>query len=362
MKKYTDFYRTKTSSQSSYFIGANTKAGFRSDAPFYFNEELLNKFYIIKGGPGTGKSTIMKNCAKEAEQSGANVTYLFCSSDPDSLDGIIISKNGVQIAICDGTHPHVADSSLPGCCGEIIDCGIGWDSSKLSERRDDIACESARKSICFERCYAYLSAADKIKSAIRSCALRYTDTEKMQKAIRRIIRSIPRQKRSYDERYCTTQAISMNGGVRLSTFEGCTTLIGIKDFASVSPIFFSLLSEELKNSGRSREVSVSPVGDICEIRLPQADIAFVPFRSDMVYTKVLQLKNYIIASSEAECRSKRKFNEKCFTEMVYCASDALAEARDHHFALEKIYCSAMDFSAIDKLSDGLCKRIKGYIK
>ena len=362
MKKYADFYKIKTATPQSFFIGANTKSGFQRTALSLCNESELTRLYIIKGGPGTGKSTIMKSCAKTANNSGADITYLFCSSDPDSLDGIIISKGTVKLAVTDGTHPHTADSSLPGCCGEIIDCGIGWDSSKLAIRRDDIATESARKSICFERGYAYLSAADKIKTTVQRSAMRYTDHSKMSDAIKRMIKALPKQKSPYFESICTTEAISMVGGVRLSTFENSTSLIAVKEFASISPIFFETLAQELRKSGRSQEISVSPMGDICEIRLPLADISFVPFRDGMVYTKVFQLKNFIICSSESECRGKRKFNEKCYSEMIYSASDSFSEAKLHHFTLEEIYRSAMDFSAINKLSTELCDKISFLIK
>ena len=54
--------------KSASFLGANTPKGFVS-----FFDELYNPYdncsaYIIKGGPGTGKSTLMKAICLECEK------------------------------------------------------------------------------------------------------------------------------------------------------------------------------------------------------------------------------------------------------------------------------------------------------
>ena len=51
------FMRTK-----HYFACGNTAKGFHNF--FRNNIELLTKIFILKGGPGTGKSTLMKKLGK----------------------------------------------------------------------------------------------------------------------------------------------------------------------------------------------------------------------------------------------------------------------------------------------------------
>ena len=62
--------------------------------------------YILKGGPGCGKSSLMHRVAQRAEEAGESVEYIQCSGDPDSLDAILLP--GRKTAIVDGTAPHVA--------------------------------------------------------------------------------------------------------------------------------------------------------------------------------------------------------------------------------------------------------------
>ena len=64
--------------QQSYFLGGVTANGFRT----HFSEQILRPdfyTYILKGGPGTGKSTLMKRIA--AAFPDEPVSLYYCSSD-----------------------------------------------------------------------------------------------------------------------------------------------------------------------------------------------------------------------------------------------------------------------------------------
>ena len=68
-----------------FFLGATTPAGFKG----YFEplrREPGMQMYLIKSGPGCGKSTLMKRLARAAEQRGELAQRIHCASDPDSLD------------------------------------------------------------------------------------------------------------------------------------------------------------------------------------------------------------------------------------------------------------------------------------
>ena len=72
-----------------FFLGATTPAGFKG----YFEplrHEPGMQMYLIKSGPGCGKSTLMKRLARAAEQRGELTQRIHCASDPDSLDGVIL--------------------------------------------------------------------------------------------------------------------------------------------------------------------------------------------------------------------------------------------------------------------------------
>ena len=69
----------------SLFAGANSAAGFVSFYETILFDEEIERIYILKGGPGTGKSRFMKDAALLAVERGFSVERYSCSSDPDSL-------------------------------------------------------------------------------------------------------------------------------------------------------------------------------------------------------------------------------------------------------------------------------------
>ena len=87
------------------FSGGNTSKGFHSFMTILTQQEA-NRILCLKGGPGTGKSTLMKKVAKVFKDKGYSLEYHHCSSDDSSLDAIVIKR---KLAILDGTKPHIVD-------------------------------------------------------------------------------------------------------------------------------------------------------------------------------------------------------------------------------------------------------------
>ncbi len=358
MKNYSDFYKTIDSHPDSFFIGANTSSGFIYANKDLLNENSLTRLYILKGGPGTGKSTLMKKCRSYFEGKGAKVTSYYCSSDPNSLDAIIIKKENHRIAIADGTAPHSIDGQLPGAISEIINLGVLWNSDKLENSLDKIAFHSANKALSFDAAKKYLASASEIKDILTSSAKKGFYYEKASKAINLLLASIPKQKTNATKRYVITEAISMRGAIRLSTFDCSKYLIGVTDFCGLSPLFFDLLEMAIEKSGRSMIISRSPLGEISEIFLPCQNIAFVPTREGPEYSKCIRLSRFADKEYFSSCSAKRRFNQRCLLEMLGSALSALDDAKKYHFALEEIYSQAMDFSKMDDIYEKLIHSIE----
>lgn len=87
-----------------YFLGGNTPAGFYSLYHQLSDPERLRAVYIIKGGPGSGKSTLMRRVERHAQAAGLETQQVLCSGDPESLDALILPQLGA--ALVDGTAPQ----------------------------------------------------------------------------------------------------------------------------------------------------------------------------------------------------------------------------------------------------------------
>ena len=118
---------------NKYFVASNSSDGFCSYYGNAFDIKKFSKIYAIKGGSGTGKAYFMKRIAQDACEKGYSVRYIYCSSDPSSLDGIIIDE--LKIAVLDGTAPHIYEPSVVGAVDNIVNLGSFLDENMLSKSR-----------------------------------------------------------------------------------------------------------------------------------------------------------------------------------------------------------------------------------
>lgn len=138
-----------------YFLGNNSGHGFFN---CYDNElRALSRVILLKGGAGTGKSTLLKRVAAAAKKRGLDYELWYCSGDPKSLDGVYIKR--LDAAVVDATSPHASGVDIPVVKDVIFDLANGLGADKLKDRRDEIEqlvkCKKAR----FKRAYQHLKCA-----------------------------------------------------------------------------------------------------------------------------------------------------------------------------------------------------------
>lgn len=152
------------------FPGGNTSKGFYS---FYDQiiEQDATHIFVIKGGPGVGKSTFMRKIGETFLDLGYDVEFHCCSSDNGSIDGVVLSK--LKIALLDGTSPHVVDPKNPGAVDDIIHLGDYWNENGLRAHKKEILILNQETWRLFRRAYSYLAAANLFLKEVRSF---YRDT------------------------------------------------------------------------------------------------------------------------------------------------------------------------------------------
>ena len=130
----------------SYFLAANSGRGFFS---LYDQFPPAGAFlHIIKGGPGTGKSSFMRRIREAAQQRGYDTETILCSGDPDSLDGLYIPALG--LAWVDGTAPHVQEPEVFGGTADYVNLGAYCPTPLSAEDR----ARAAALTEAYRACYA----------------------------------------------------------------------------------------------------------------------------------------------------------------------------------------------------------------
>lgn len=87
-----------------FFLGVNSPQGFVSRFDQLAGTGDDWRTFLLKGGPGTGKSTILGKIAAHFGKSHSDMQIIHSSYEPDSLDAVILP--GLKASIADGTSPH----------------------------------------------------------------------------------------------------------------------------------------------------------------------------------------------------------------------------------------------------------------
>ena len=347
--------------QMKYFLGTNSSIGFFSLFDELYDPFEDSKAYIIKGGPGTGKSGLMKKVAKKAQQEGVECELIYCSSDPESLDAIILPQ--MKVCIADGTAPHIVEPKFPGCVEQIINLGEFWDADKLRANADEIKALTVENSGYHQRAQRFLKASSALLSDSRKIVSQYTDYEKLinysVRLARRELGCVAVGKKAKKR---MLSAITPNG---LMTFEStiknmCERIVLIDDcIGDTSERILKLMAEYAQGCGYGAIVCPSPtfVTGIDQVLVPELSLAFVREQTveDVLPIKKIHARRFMDSVGIKDHKYRMRFNKKAGNDLQDEAIKLLKSAKKTHDKLESFYIEAMNFDAVDDKTNKLIR-------
>lgn len=346
--------------------------GFRSMFSRSYSPEEGWRAYIIKGGPGTGKSTLMRSVCAAAEEAGVWAERIRCSSDPDSLDAVILPT--LRRAIYDGTAPHVMEPTLPGACEQLVDLGQAWDGALLYQRREEIARLSARCSALHRQATSMLACADVFRRRLTEPARQAADLAKIDRAAHRLCErfglagSGAGRGRSSLRLACavTPRGIFTAAQEHIDSY-GRVVPVCDRSFA-VSGLLLSRLQELLLGKGYDLiTCTCSQEPDRIEhLLLPSEDICFTT-RSDFhggerhtaADARAVRTERFLPAELTRGRHPQQAADRREILRFTELAADCMRQAKAVHDRLEDCYRDAMDFSLVDDIARRTAEVILG---
>ncbi|MCX7615596.1 MAG: hypothetical protein N2Z65_07575 [Clostridiales bacterium] len=350
----------------SFFLGANTPRGFYSAFDSLTDDKAIDQVFIIKGGPGCGKSSFMKKLGSKLIDTGADTEFIHCSSDPDSLDGIISPK--AKTVICDGTSPHVTEPKYPGAFETYLNFADFWDSSKIKKNYTDIVALNSAIKQCYRRAYGFISAASKVSDEMFATILPFTEIAKIEKRTKGIIsREIHNKSTSegvVKKRFLssfTPKGILFLSDTVSSLFN---RVYRLSDTYGLSHFMLSSIVKASCAAGHDTYVCycpMNPEGKIDHVLIPDLSLAFVTTNDNLPYSddsdRHIRLDAYINRDQYLDTRDQLRQWKKNYQLLLDQALQSIHTANSFHDKLETYYVPAMDFSKVNKLFDELCPKI-----
>lgn len=358
----------KVGSVRRVFPGGNTYKGFHSFYDYILDQENAKKIIILKGGPGVGKSSFMKKLGESMSQKGFDVEYHHCSSDNNSIDGVVFHEIGV--ALLDGTSPHTVDPKIPGAIDTIIHLGDFWEEEKLMENKELILRDTKEVSRFFKRAYGYLVSAKGAYDNLRANIDEATDYGKLNMLSNKLINEIFTDHKYSEilgkERHLFGSAITPDG--IMDHLE--TLILPNENIYVIQDKYSCNHSELLIKIGKlaiTRGYNVEFFHNYYDYK--KIDDIIIKDISTAITTsdKFIDEDNIIFdldkCLNEAILDNRQdeiKLDTQVFEELIHLAIITIGKAKKLHDKLEEYYIPNMDFETIDLLQENILEKILSY--
>jgi hypothetical protein len=157
------------------FASSHTSQGFYTFIPELM--EGLSKAYVLKGPPGSGKSSLIRLIGDVMSQQGYDVEFWVSAQDPVSPDGVYIPQlNG---AVINGSLPRPIDPKYPGVRELIINLSEFWDQAIVDQNQREIIDRVDQADRCWSQLYRILKEASRVKEEIRKSNAAHLNVKKI---------------------------------------------------------------------------------------------------------------------------------------------------------------------------------------
>lgn len=355
------------------FPGGNTSRGFVS-----FYEHIAPRSarysFILKGGPGTGKSTFMKRIAADLLALGIDAEMHHCSADAESVDAVAFPAIGV--ALIDGTAPHTFEPEYYNVNGAVVDLGRFCNETTLQRHRDGIArvTEGARAS--FRRAYRYLAAARHVREDWDATNGAARDEGLLNEERTRLIGTL----------FANSSAAAPGVGRRRRLFASSITPDGPCNYVEswAGPLRRKFIVKGEPGTGRAalmNQIADAAVGrgydvelyhcafeprDIDHVLIPALDTAvissvppheYVVDNGDEPSVQLIDLNRCLQSDVSGAATPYIATARFTFWQLFRHAVSALKDAQRLHMQLESYYAPHVDFDSIEQLRQTIRDRI-----
>lgn len=355
--------------QIDFFMGANTPDGFCT----FYDELKVPKdnwrSFLIKGGAGTGKSGVMKkvvSCFGEKEEM---MELIHCSSDPNSLDGVIL--HNAKISMVDATPPHVIEPQYPGGYETVINLCEYFKEEILNERLKSTVKYQTLNNECHKRCQGYLKSAKGLLSDNNAYVSSCTNFEKIEKLVQKIKKD-EFKKKNTRQPVIYKRLLSAVTNQGIITYHKTATSLANKiyiiqdEYGVSSNTLLMGLCDIALGYGYDVFACYCPLSfgkKIEHLFVPELDLGFCTQTryNDFSFVAPYKVINYTRFTDMEKMKERKnylRFNKKVAYEVIKEAVLTLRNAKVIHDKLEETYSGGVDFSMVNDKTENIIEKIR----
>ncbi|NLN15132.1 MAG: hypothetical protein GX185_05950 [Tissierellia bacterium] len=350
------------------FTGGLTSEGFYS-----LHHNIIgpnrNMLYILKGMPGGGKSSMMKDIARRAYERGYTVEFHHCPSDPTSIDAIVIEE--LKVGLIDGTPPHPMDPTHPGITEKLINLTDFIDDKKIQLYRKDIIEAKANNKKAYRKAFNYFKAAKSIYREIEARNGDYVDFKGTNKLSKELIDQIFSKAPKEVERDFKVRSLFSSAYTPRGYYDNIKTILThvnnryyLKgEIGTGKTSFLKRIIELAKMNDYHIEIFHTPL-------FPEKIESVLIFELDTIISsniKTTEFEHILIDFNQYFNRPKENpegvdEDKRLLNELILGGVEGLKGARENHQILEESYKNAVNYKGIDEVREMIWREIEEYMK
>lgn len=342
----------------SWFLGANAPKGYYSKFDQLFAAGPKGRCFLLKGGPGTGKSTVLKKIAAVLKKKGLSTELIYCSADTDSLDAVLAAEG--KIAVLDATLPHAVEPKYPGAYETTVSLCDCWNEEEIREHGEKVLELFDANRRMHEEARRYIAAAANLLDEAARLGMEAIHQEKAAKTAYRIcMREFGRkQHKSGTEKQRFLSAVTDKGVFFMNETPKilCDRIYMIEDdCGAASRVFMNMVRKTALEYGTdiiTCRCPIFPSEKIEHIFIPSLRLGFMTLnrrhKMNVVPYRIIHARRFTDEKKYAKHRIRIRFALRSASQLIDEAVKCMKEAKDIHDELESIYIPAMDFSLVEE--------------
>ena len=353
-----------------FFLGALSPSGFSG----WFHEAAADPAvtaYLVKAGPGCGKSTLMRrlaaaDAAHTCERGAARIERIHCSSDPDSLDGVLCTDVGALFL--DATAPHTLDCRYPGAAERVVSLYDALDNGYLAAHRGEILAAGRRNSALLQQAGAQFALACGVLTQRRALAAQALDTDKMRRFGRYLAgKTMPARRHAapgkQEHRLLSAPTPQGLTAYRETVVSLADTVYALQDPCGVAAPLLRQLAEHARTNGYDAILChcATDQTKLDHLLIPSLRLAFAtsnPWHPmELPGQKNLHMRRFLCPEAARTLRADLNAARRTADALLGRTCALQAKAKAVHDELEKYYITAADFTAVEAVRLALEKEL-----